>query len=67
MALGDVPFPYDPFKTYGSFKWTNDVAVESASLDTYLKEEFIEMTFDHDMKSMYTFKGIGYIWTNETM
>ena len=31
--------------------------MESANLDTFLKE-FIEMTFDLEVKSMYTFKEI---------
>ena len=60
VATSNVLFTYDPFKTYGSFKWTNDVEVESANLDTFLKEEFIEMSFNLKTKSMYTFKGIGY-------
>ena len=36
-----------------------DVKVESANVDTFLKEEFIEMTFDHKEKFFYTFKEIG--------
>ena len=27
MATSDMPSIYDPFKTYGSFKWTNDLAL----------------------------------------
>ena len=53
--------------TYKSFKWTNDVEVESANLDTFLKVEIIEMTFNLEAKSMYTFKGIGYYWINEKL
>ena len=34
-------------------------------LDTLLKEEFIEMTFDLEAKTMYIFKVIGYWWMNE--
>ena len=34
-------------------------SVESANLDTFLNEEFIEMTFDLEAKSMYTFRRIG--------
>ena len=30
-----------------------------------LKEEFIEMTYDLEVKSMYTFNGIGYYWMKE--
>ena len=45
MASSDASFTNDPFKTYRSFKWTNDVKVESANLDTFLKERFIEMIF----------------------
>ena len=38
----------------GSFKRMNHVAVENPNLDT-LQKEFIEMTFDLEKKSMYTF------------
>ncbi len=38
----------------------NNVKVESANLDTFLKEEFIEITFDLETKSMYTFKRTVY-------
>ena len=34
--------------------------MENATLDTFIKEKFIEMTSDLEVKSMYTFKGIGY-------
>ena len=40
----------------------NNVEVESANLDTFLKEEFIEMIFNLEMKSMHTFKRIGNFW-----
>ena len=39
--------------------------MESENLDSFLKEEFTEMTFDFDPKSMYTFERIGYYWMNE--
>ena len=42
-----------------------DAEVRRANLDTFLNEEFIEMTFDHEVKSMYTFKEIGYYWMNK--
>ena len=45
----------------------NDIEVESANLDTFLKEEFDEMTFDLKAKFMYTFKEIGYYWLNEKL
>ena len=32
----------------------------TANLDTFFKEESIEIIFDLRMKSMYTFKRIGY-------
>ena len=32
MAISDVSFTYNLFKTYGSFKWTNHVKVENANL-----------------------------------
>ena len=35
-----------------------DVEVESANLDIFLYEEFTEMTFDLEAKSLYTFKTI---------
>ena len=34
-------------------------------LNTFLKEEFIEMVFDFEAKSMYTFKGTWYTWIDE--
>ena len=41
------------------------IEMERANLDPFSeKKEFIEMTFDLEMKSMYRFKGIGY-WRNE--
>ena len=40
------------------------VDVESANLETILWEEFIEMTFDLETKSLYTFQGIEYFWMN---
>ena len=43
----------------------NNVEVESTNLVTFLKEEFIRMTFDLEAKSTYTFKGIGYCWRNK--
>ena len=33
--------------------------------DLSFKKEFIKMTFNLEVKSMYTFKGIGYYWMNE--
>ena len=48
-----------------SFKWADDVEVESANLDIFLKDEFIEMTFDLKSKSVHTFKGISYYWIKE--
>ena len=41
------------------------VRMKTANLDTFLKEEFIEMSFDLEAKSVYTFKGIEYYWINE--
>ncbi len=41
-----------------------DIEVESANLDTFLKE-FIEKIFNLELKSIYTFKGIEYHWMNE--
>ena len=41
--------------------------VESANLDTFRKEEFIETTFDLEAKSMYIFKGSGYYLVNERL
>ena len=35
--------------------------------NTFLKEEFIEMTDDPEAKSMHTFKGIGYNWMKEQL
>ena len=37
----------------------NTVEVESAHLDTFLKIELIEMTFNLEAKSIYTFKENG--------
>ena len=37
-----------------------DVEIERANLETFLKEEFIEITFDLGAESMHTFKGTGY-------
>ena len=34
--------------------------MESENLDSFLLEKFIEMTFDLEAKSVYTFKRIGY-------
>ena len=65
MTTSDVLFSYKLFKTIGSFNWTNDVEVESANLDTFLRKKFIEITFDVEVKSMYTFRGIGYYEMNE--
>ena len=42
-----------------------DVEVENGNLDTFLKEDFTEMTFDLETKSIYTFKGWGYDCMNE--
>ena len=42
-----------------------DVEVESACLDTFLKEEFINMTFNLKAKSMYTLKEIR--WTKKAV
>ena len=39
--------------------------MENANYDFFLEEEFIEMTFDLEVKSMYTFKEIGYYWMNK--
>ena len=39
----------------------NNVEIESANLDTFIKKEFIEMTFNLEVKSINTFKGIGYL------
>ena len=39
--------------------------VESANLDIFLIKEFIEITFNLEAKSIYTFKGIGYYWMNK--
>ena len=39
-----------------------DVEGESANLDTFRSEEFTEITFDREGKSVYTFKVIGYYW-----
>ena len=41
-----------------------DIEVESANLDTFLKE-FIEMPFNLEVNSMYIFTGTGYYWMNE--
>ena len=59
-----MSFTDNPFKPHGSFKWTVD-KVERASLDTFIKKEFIEMTFNLEAKSVYIFKGIGYYRMNE--
>ena len=32
MAISNVSFIYDPFKTYGSFKWTSNMAMTSLNL-----------------------------------
>ena len=37
-----------------------DRVILVSNLDTFLKEELIEMTFDLDGKSMYAFKGTVY-------
>ena len=58
MATRDMSF-----KTYGSFKQMNDVKVGSENVGIFLTEEFIDMTFDPEPKSMDTFKGIGCYWT----
>ena len=42
-----------------------DVEAESSKLDIVLKEEFIEMIFDLEVKSMYIFKGIENYWMNK--
>ena len=42
-----------------------DVEVEKANLDTFLSEEFIEMTFDLRAKSKHIFKRIGYSQINK--
>ena len=42
-----------------------DVEVESSNLDTFLKEEFTEMTFNFGTKSMFKFKGFGYYRVNK--
>ena len=38
----------------------NTIEVESDNLDTFVKEEFIDL----EMYSIYTFKGIAYYWMN---
>ena len=43
----------------------NNVEVKSSNLDTFLKAEFIEMTFDIEAKSRHIFKGIGYYWMSK--
>ena len=53
MVTSDMSFTNNQFKTYRSFKWTNNAEVESANLDTFLKEEFIEMTFNFEVKFIY--------------
>ena len=65
MATGSLSCYNDPFKAYDLSKWTNDAERESANLDTFLKEEFIKITFNLEAKSMYTFTGIGYHLLNE--
>ena len=62
MTTADVLFTYDPLKKYGSLKWPNDVEVSS---EMCLNLHFINLTLDFEVKSMYTFKGIGYNWMNE--
>ena len=42
-----------------------DVERKNTNLDPFFKEEFIEMTFDLEAKSMHILKGIGYYWMNE--
>ena len=42
-----------------------DIDVKSANLDIFLVEEFTEMTFDLEVKSICVFRGIGYYWMNE--
>ena len=37
-----------------------NVEEESSNLDSFLKEEVIEMSFDLEAKSLCTFKSIGY-------
>ena len=39
--------------------------MESANLDTFLWEEFIEITFNLETKSTYKFKEIEYYWMYE--
>ena len=56
----DVMSTIDVLFTDNLQKWTNDVQVQN--LDTFLKE-FIEMTFNLEVKSVYTCKGIG--WTKK--
>ena len=43
----------------------NNLEVESTNLDTFLKQQFIEMNFDFEVKSIYTFKRIGHYWMNK--
>ena len=43
----------------------NNVEVKTAHLDTFLKEEIIEITFNLDVKATYTFKRIRYNWMKE--
>ena len=42
-----------------------DVEVERANLDKFHREEFIEISFDFQVKFMYILKEIGYYWMNE--
>ncbi len=46
-------------------EWIISPFTESANCDTFLKKEFIEMSFDFDTKSMSALKRIGYFWTKE--
>ena len=43
----------------------NNVEVENTNLDTFLKEEFTEMTFNLKAKAKYEFKGTEYCWMNK--
>ena len=58
MITSDVSFTYDPFKTHRSFNWMNDIKGERTNLGTFLKEEFIEITFYLEAKSLYIFKDL---------
>ena len=70
MAANNLLFTYDLFKTDHLNErtiWLRmspfDVEVKSANLDTFLKDQFIEVTFDFEIKSILIF--IGIEWKND--